>query len=48
MLFEDENVQKQYDKWQDSNPIEDDVIGEDELRNRIISDLTTVSKMPVE
>ena len=48
MLFEDENVQKQYDKWQDSNPIEDDVISEEELRNRIISDLTTVSKMPVE
>ena len=48
VISEDENIQKQYDEWQDSNPIEDDVISEEELRNRIISDLTTVSKMPVE
>ena len=48
VISEDENIQKQYNEWQDSNPIEDDVISEEELRNCIISDLTTVSKMPVE
>ena len=38
----------QYDKWLDSNPIEDDILSEEELRNRVIKDLTDVSCMPVE
>ena len=44
----DEYVQNQYDKWLDSNPIEDDILSEEELRNRVIKDLTDVSCMPVE
>ena len=40
-------VQKQYEDWLDTNPIEDDVLGEDELRQAIIDDLSTVSKMSV-
>jgi len=44
----DEYVQNQYDKWLNSNPIEDDILSEEELRNRVIKDLTDVSCMPVE
>lgn len=48
MKMFDEYVQNQYDKWLDSNPIEDDILSEEELRNRVIKDLTDVSCMPVE
>lgn len=44
----DEYVQNQYYKWLDSNPIEDNILSEEELRNRVIKDLTDVSCMPVE
>lgn len=48
MVIEDEDVKKQYDEWLSTDPIEDDVISLDELRDRVISDLTTVSQMTVE
>lgn len=48
MAIEDEDVKKQYDEWLSTDPIEDDVISLDELRDRVISDLTTVSQMTVE
>ena len=48
MAIEDEDVKKQYDEWLSTDPIEDDVLPLDELRDRVISDLTTVSQMTVE
>ena len=47
-MFEDKYVQEQYDRWMSAGPIEDDILSEEELRNRVIKDLTDVSCMPVE
>lgn len=47
-MFGDEYVQNQYDKWLDSDTIEEDILSEEELRDRIIKDLTDVSCMSVE
>ena len=47
-MFDDVKVQEQYDVWMATDPIENDVLSEKELRNRIISELTTVSQMPVD
>ena len=47
-IFEDEKIDQQYDEWMATDPIENDVLSEKELKNRIISDLTTVSQMTVE
>lgn len=47
-MFEDKYVQEQYDRWMSAGRIEDDILSEEELRNRIIKDLTDVSCMPVE
>jgi len=47
-MFDEEFVQQQYDNWIKTNPIENDVLEEKQLRQMIIDDLTVVSKMSVE
>ena len=47
-MFDEEFVQQQYDNWIKTNPIENDVLEEKQLRLMIIDDLTVVSKMSVE
>jgi hypothetical protein len=47
-MIEEDFVKKQYDDWLATNPIEDDVLEESNLRQMIIDDLTNVSQMTVE
>jgi len=47
-MIEDPFVIKQYENWLATNPIEDDVLDEEKLRQLIIDDLTVVSQMGVE